>query len=271
MSWITPIKPMVAPWVKRSRALARRLTGLQQELDERLATLENRLSVLTDRVGIAETIVQWRLHGIPKRMENLKLEEAPLLAGAGDVERALKTLSSLTDENSASSGINGLPESVSKALVFAGDRNEEYREIRARYPSAHLWVVDDEGDLFRTSPHLRIAENDLTRSLRVREPSAAALLAGERWDLVWLSSALERLSPVQTTVLLQRAAASRAQGGVVAGYFADFARLDPGAYFADPRRLRPLSVTFVGSIARACGFEHVEFEPESAWVRFRLS
>lgn len=136
-------------------------------------------------------------------------------------------------------------------------------------------IIDDESDIYRSSPECRIVEGDFIKALKVREPSAAAVLAGGSFDLIWLSSVIERLTPVQAAIILRRAAEARSGSkGIVAGYFGDYAISDPGSYFLDPRRLRPISREFVTSLARACGFENVQLEADCAHasvVHFRLS
>ena len=45
-----------------------------------------------DRLALLESHVNWRLYGIPAQNHNIKLEQANLFSGSGEVEWALKEL-----------------------------------------------------------------------------------------------------------------------------------------------------------------------------------
>ena len=52
--------------------------------------VDNRMMRLWERLNILESHINWRLHGLPPRIVNVKLEQAGLLAGSGEVEGALE-------------------------------------------------------------------------------------------------------------------------------------------------------------------------------------
>ena len=52
--------------------------------------IDHRMMGLLERLNILESHINWRLHGIPPRLVNVKLEQAGLLAGSGEIEAAIE-------------------------------------------------------------------------------------------------------------------------------------------------------------------------------------
>jgi len=68
-------------------------TGIIEEINffPRSKPVDHRMNAIWERLNILESHVNWRLHGLPPRLLNVKLEQASLLAGSGEIEAALET------------------------------------------------------------------------------------------------------------------------------------------------------------------------------------
>lgn len=224
--------------------------------------IHHQMMRLLDRFGVLESNVNWRLYGLPPKLCNIKLEQAGLVAGSGDVERSLEELRKLlvpVVEDDVLAIAKG--RSFNNAFVIAGDDNVEFRAFkRAAGSKTSFTVVDDTSDLMRSEAmDLKGEESPTVVILKMDGANAFARMIQPEFDFIWLSSLLERLSPLQSSIVLQRSRRGLKSGGVIAGFFADFAIEDPGRYWLDPRRLRPVTKKFIESLAMSAGFTKVSF------------
>ena len=109
------------------------------------------MNAIWERLNILESHVNWRLHGLPPRLVNVKLEQASLLAGSGEIEAALDTFKQNCPLPPP------LPEFLIKKVsesrsifMFPGDRNHEWNAVRSHLDSdAKVTIIDDTSDLLR--------------------------------------------------------------------------------------------------------------------------
>ena len=111
--------------------------------------VDNGMIRIWDRLNILESHVNWRLHGFPPRLVNVKLEQAGLLAGSGEIEEVLEILK----QNSLA--IPEFPEFLKKKIsgarsifMFPGDNNQEWNALQqlakdhdATYQGKPSWRV----------------------------------------------------------------------------------------------------------------------------------
>ena len=215
-----------------------------------------------DRLALLESHVNWRLYGIPAQIHNIKLEQAQLVSGSGEVEWALekfrknlKIFSPPVIDNICDA------ESV---FMFPGDENLELTYFQTIFSkSPRITVIEDKSDLFRSGEHQDIIEQKNVQILTVNAAEAAVRLTTSEFDFVWLSSVVERLTPLQSQILLKRAFNALMPNGMCAGYFEEYSLTNAGLYWADVRRVRPLTSEFINLIARNAGFKTVKIYQES--------
>ena len=215
-----------------------------------------------DRLALLESHVNWRLYGIPAQMHNIKLEQAQLFSGSGEVEWALekfrknlKIFSPPVIENICD---------VESVFMFPGDENLELTYFKTIFSkSPRITVIEDKSDLFRSGEHQNIKEQKNLQVLIVNAAEAAARLATSEFDFVWLSSVVERLTPLQSQILLKHAFSALIPNGICAGYFEEYSLTNAGMYWVDVRRVRPLTSEFMHLLAKNAGFRIVKIYQDS--------
>ena len=185
--------------------------------------VDNGVMRLWERLNILESHVNWRLHGLPPRLVNVKLEQAGLFAGSGEVEEALEIFKQHCPPSPSFPDF--LIEKVSKArsiFMFPGDNNQEWKMILPLlHPDAKVTLIDDTSDLFRYKEDTEIVESEKMQILRSSAIDASARLIEIEFDFIWFSTTLQRLTPVQAMILLKRSQKSLKPGGVCAGIITD--------------------------------------------------
>ena len=215
-----------------------------------------------DRLALLESHVNWRLYGIPAQNHNIKLEQAQLFSGSGEVEWALekfrkniKNFSPLVIENISD---------VESVFIFPGDENMELAYFKTIFSkSPRITVIEDKSDLFRSGEHPVIIEQKNVQVLSVNLSDSAARLTTSEFDFVWLSSVVERLTPLQSQILLKRAFSALLPNGICSGYFEEYSLTNAGMYWADIRRVRPLTSEFMHLLAKNAGFRIVKIFQDS--------
>ena len=215
-----------------------------------------------DRLALLESHVNWRLYGIPAQIQNIKLEQAQLFSGSGEVEWALgkfrqnlKTCTPPVIENISN---------VESVFMFPGDENLEFTYFKTIFSkSPRITVIEDKSDLFRSGEHPAIIEQKNVQVLIVNAEEAAVRLTTSEFDFVWLSSVVERLTPLQSQILLKRAFSALVPDGICAGYFEEYSLTNAGMYWADVRRVRPLTSEFLHLLAKNAGFRIVKIYQDS--------
>ena len=130
--------------------------------------VDNGVMRLWGRLNILESHVNWRLHGLPPRLVNVKLEQAGLFAGSGEVETALETFKLHSPVPPP------LPEFLIKKVsearsifMFPGDNNQEWLAIQPHVNAkAHVTLIDDTSDLFRCEEDIVLVEGEKVQILR---------------------------------------------------------------------------------------------------------
>ena len=228
--------------------------------------VDNGVMRLWERLNILESHVNWRLHGLPPRLVNVKLEQAGLFAGSGEVEEALE----IFKQHCLPSPLfpDFLIEKVSKAqsiFMFPGDNNQEWKMILPLlHPDAKVTLIDDTSDLFRYKEDTEIVESEKMQILRSSAIDASARLIEIEFDFIWFSTTLQRLTPVQAMILLKRSQKSLKPGGVCAGIITDPTKKTS---WPDPRWLHPFSHKQLETLIQYSELNSVKFQ---SWGDFEL-
>lgn len=263
MAKLPPVLRFLRPLIHRTRIILLKALGLS-ELRNLVGTrggvnspIDLLLVRLSDRLSLLESQVNWRLYGLPARVCNIKLEQAQLLAGAGDVERALEALSARLTGEQISTAVLPKLSGDSRVFVVLG---REWTTLKELLNSSQMVLIHDANDLFfETDKNLYSHISGTSEVLEVGAVNSMARLQQPEFDLIWFSSLFERVTPLQMEVALSRACGALRPGACCSGFFVDYSKTDTGEYWADPRRLRPLTRTAFEIFARAAGFEKIEF------------
>ena len=221
--------------------------------------VDHRMNAIWERLNILESHVNWRLHGLPPRLVNVKLEQASLLAGSGEIEAALETFKQHCPIQPP------LPELFIKIVsearsifLFPGDRNQELNAVRSHLHSdAKVTLIDDTSDLFRYKEDNELVENEQVTVLRSSAIDASARLIKQEFDLIWVSSILERLTPIQAMIILKRSQSALSPGGSFAGMISS---LNKEVIWPDPRWMTPFNLKQIESLFQYSGLNSAKFE-----------
>ena len=228
--------------------------------------VDNGVMRLWERLNILESHVNWRLHGLPPRLVNVKLEQARLFAGSGEVEEALEIFKQHCPPSPSFPDF--LIEKVSKArsiFIFPGDNNQEWKMILPLlHPDAKVTLIDDTSDLFRYKEDTEIVESEKMQILRSSAIDASARLIEIEFDFIWFSTTLQRLTPVQAMILLKRSQKSLKPGGVCAGIITDPTKKTS---WPDPRWEHPFNLKQIESLIQYSELNSVKFQ---SWGDFEL-
>ena len=234
--------------------------------------VDNRMMRLWERLNIMESHVNWRLHGLPPRLVNVKLEQAGLFAGSGEVEAALETfkLHSPVPPPLPDFLIKKVSEARS-IFMFPGDNNQEWKMIQPLlHPEAKVTLIDDTSDLFRYKEDTVLVESEpegtvpQIRILRSSAIDASARFIEVEFDIIWFSTTLQRLTPVQAMILLKRTQKALLSGGICAGMITS---PDNKTSWPDPRWLHPYSRKQLETLIQYSGLNSVKFQ---SWGDFEL-
>jgi len=242
--------------------------GIIEEINffPRSKPVDHRMNAIWERLNILESHVNWRLHGLPPRLVNVKLEQASLLAGSGEIEAALETFKRHCPI------LPPLPELLIKIIsearsifLFPGDRNQELNAVRSHLHSdAKVTIIDDTSDLLRYNDDNELVENEQVTVLRSSAIDASARLIKQEFDLIWISSILERLTPIQAMIILKRSQSALSPEGIFAGMISSFKK---EVIWPDPRWLNQFNLKQIESLFQYSGIESVKFE---SWGDYKL-
>ena len=228
--------------------------------------VDNGMIRIWDRLNILESHVNWRLHGLPPRLVNVKLEQAGLLAGSGEVEEVLEILkqNSLATPEFPEFLVNKI--SMARAIfMFPGDNNQEWNAVQPLLHSdAKVTIIDDTSDLFSYKENDELVENEQVKVLRSSAIDCSARLVEPEFDLIWISSILQRLTPLQAMIILKRSQSALVKEGVCAGMISS---LNKEASWPDPRWVHPFNLKQIESLIKYSGLNSVKFQ---SWDDFEL-
>lgn len=257
--------PILRFFYEKARIESRNSQVLNPEVD----ALKSQFLNLLDRFAVLESSLNWRLYGIPARIENISLEQLPLLAGTDLVRQAVQALSKGDDLPTLllEKAFDVIPPDAKIFLV--GHETAELSKIVAERTPTLIFNVLDPSDLFSS-----LEKNSINRSREwqvIRAPvlDAAARFTRPEFDFVWMSAAIERLTSVQIQAFFISLRSGLSEQGKCSGVFADYAKSDPGLYWVDPRRLRPLTQLVVRTYAENAGFSNVTFTEDSSDIGIR--
>ena len=228
--------------------------------------VDNGMLRIWDRLNILESHVNWRLHGLPPRLVNVKLEQAGLFAGSGEIEEVLEILK----QNSLA--IPKFPEFLAKKIsgarsvfMFPGDNNQEWNAVQQLLKSdAKVTLIDDTSDLFRYKENEELVENERVKVLRSSAIECSARLVEPEFDLIWVSSILQRVTPLQAMIILKRSFSALVKEGVFAGMVSS---MNKEANWPDPRWVHPFNQKQIESLFKYSGLNSVKFQ---SWDSFEL-
>jgi hypothetical protein len=213
---------------------------------------------LLDHMAVLESSLNWRLYGVPANLEHIKLEQLPILSGIGVVEQSVNLLAQSLEVPSEimNAAFSELPAQAS--VFFVDDGSEQSQSFINSNRDADIFSAIDPHDIFVGSKE-RVEDKSYQN---VVSPllDAAARFTKPEFNIVWFSAAVERLTPIQIQSLFLMARKGILAKGCCAGYFADFTLSEPGLYWADPRRLRPLTKAVISLFATNAGFKDVGFK-----------
>ena len=228
--------------------------------------VDNGVMRLWGRLNILESHVNWRLHGLPPRLVNVKLEQAGLFAGSGEVEVALETFKLHSPVPPP------LPEFLIKKVsearsifMFPGDNNQEWLAIQPHVNAeANVTLIDDTSDLFRCEEDIVLVEGEKVQILRTSAIDSSARFIDAEFDFIWFSSTLQRLTPIQAMIILKRSQSALLSGGSSAGMISS---LNKEASWPDPRWEHPFNLKQIESLIQYSGLDSVKFQ---SWGDFEL-
>ncbi len=228
--------------------------------------VDNRMAALWERLNILESHINWRLHGLPPRLVNIKLEQASLLAGSGEIEAALETFKKhYPIPPSLPELMINIVSHAKSIFMFPGDNNHEWNAVRSNlHCDAKITIIDDTSDLLRYNDENKIVENDQVTVLRSSVIDASARLIKEEFDLIWISSILERLTPIQAMIMLRRSRSALSPGGTFSGMISSQKK---EKYWPDPRLINQYNLKQIDSLFQYSGIDSVEYE---TWSDYKL-
>jgi hypothetical protein len=236
------------PIVHKIRKVIKTLLGITTiEYDPNDALKKNILRV-ADRLTLIESQINWRLYGLPAPMTNIKLEQAQILAGSGEVEENLKLLSNHFCQKFEPSYLNS---SDIKTLSIINDTSLDF--IQKHYSSKEASLILETSDLFLEKP-LNIKE-----LIPLKAASLPAFLQTQSWDHIWLSSLMERITPLQTSLLIQNSYTHLNPQGRCEGIFYDAQNMVD--FWNDPRRIRPMTTASFTALCEALSIPTPKFKP----------
>ena len=256
--------------INKIRPLLWKILGVEkpENLVEQLSAfspqslVDEQMMVYRDRLALMESHVNWRLYGMPAKIHNVKLEQAALISASGEVEWALETFRN--NSKKPPQPILDNIANVQSAFIFPGDENVEwdyFQDIFNQTPN--ITIIEDTSDLYRTGAHPTIKEQNNVQVLSVTAGDATARLADPEFDLAWLSSVLERVTPIQAQILLKHAFNALRPEGVCAGVFEEYTYANAGLYWMDVRRIRPITSEYINLLAKNAGFQNIKIKQNS--------
>ena len=149
--------------------------------------------------------------------------------------------------------------------MFPGDNNQEWKAFQPLLHSdAKVILIDDTSDLFRYKEDNELSENERVKVLRSSAIDCSARLVEPEFDLIWISSILQRLTPLQAMIILKRSQSALVTEGVFAGMFSS---LNKEVSWPDPRWIHPFNQQQIESLFKYSGLNTVKFE---SWDCFEL-
>ena len=228
--------------------------------------VDNRMAALWERLNILESHINWRLHGLPPRLVNIKLEQASLLAGSGEIEAALETFKKhYPIPPSLPELMINIVSHAKSIFMFPGDNNHEWNAVRTHLNSdAKVTIIDDTSDLFRYNDDNELVESEQVTVLRSSAIDASARLVKQEFDLIWISSIIERLTPIQAMIMLSRASSAISPGGSFTGMILSQKN---EVSWPDPRFKNQFNLKQIELLFQYSGIESVKFE---SWGDYKL-
>ena len=132
------------------------------------------------------------------------------------------------------------------------------------HPDAKVTLIDDTSDLFRYKENEELVENERVKVLRSSAIESSARLDEPEFDLIWVSSILQRLTPIQAMIILKRSFSALVTDGVFAGMVSS---LNKEANWPDPRWVHPFNLKQIESLFKYSGLNSVKFQ---SWDSFEL-
>jgi len=258
------------PIINKIRSLFWKILGVEkpENLVEQLSAfspqslVDEQMMVYRDRLALMESHVNWRLYGMPAKIHNVKLEQAALISASGEVEWALETFRN--NSKKPPQPILDNIANVQSAFIFPGDENVEWNYFQDIFnQTPNITIIEDTSDLYRTKDHPPIKEQSSVQVLRISAAESTARLIKQEFDFIWLSSVLERITPLQAQILLKHAFHALRSEGVCAGVFEEYTNANAGLYWMDVRRIRPITSEYINLLSKNAGFQNIKINQDS--------
>jgi len=225
----------------------------------RSQSIDHRMVALWERLNILESNVNWRLHGLPPRLVNVKLEQAKLLSGSGEIEIALETFKqNCPFPPSFPESFIKIVSQAQSIFILPGDNNQEWNVFRSHlHSNTKVTIIDDTSDLLRYNVDNELVENEQITVLRSSAIDASARLINQEFNLIWISSLLERVTPIQAMIMIRRSLSALSPGGSFAGMISSQSKEKT---WPDPRLVYQFNLKQFESLFKYSGIENVKFE-----------
>ena len=125
------------------------------------------------------------------------------------------------------------------------------------HSDANVTLIDDTSDLFRYKEDNELVESERVNVLRSSAIDASGRLIKQEFDLIWISSILERLTPIQAMIILKRSQSALLPGGSFAGMITT---LNKEVVWPDPRWVQKFNRKQIESLFQYSGLNSVKFE-----------
>jgi hypothetical protein len=177
-----------------------------------------------DRICLLESHVNWRIHGLPPKLCNLRLEELAILNSKLDLQKALKTLSISLERKQECSALElflsrvfldncGKSRSVLIVVSLNLAKNLEVLSKKATEMGIQInWILDTD-DLFIGEYEPLFAQN--AKCIKTNLLSYVQAQNQKIFSAVWLSDWLYRQSPLKALVTLQKIWEAQTDKGVI--------------------------------------------------------
>lgn len=168
---------------------------------------------MMDRVCLLESHVNWRLHGLPAQLGNIRLEQAAVLSQGAELKAMIdKVAEACFDDSERKEAASFLSKSSGEAIVVGsynlfGRHAEPFDRKKVKY-------LADPEDLTSVSWSLEGKNSDV---FSVGVLPFLLSQDDKSYDAIWLGNCLQRSAPLQRLLILQNAMRLLKTGGVISG------------------------------------------------------
>jgi hypothetical protein len=167
---------------------------------------QEQMQRLMDRVVLLESLVNWRLYGLPGKAGSVTYEIAATLGHSIAIEKELQRLVEWGwhqgDMESLEQGIGLLPNQANICVLLSPELSGRVDELREKYREKTFTFVADPADILSLSYEKSLAHDStiLQTSLFL----AISAFPDHHFDMIWMSDAILQTDGLKALVLLNR-------------------------------------------------------------------